>query len=53
MTKAAATFQFERATKNKYRFREDSDDPIVGTLYLDKGLFKDGAPDRITATFEW
>ena len=48
-----ATFTYERATKNKYRFREDSDNPIVGTLYLSKKLFGDSPPDKVTAAFEW
>ena len=33
-------FEFERATKNKYRFREKSSGPpVIGTLYVQKSVF--------------
>jgi len=47
------SFRFERATKNMYRFREDNDEPIVGTLYVSKRAFSGGAPDKIEVTIEW
>lgn len=50
MTKS---FTFEQATKNMYRFREDGDNPIVGTLYVNKRVFVDDEPGALTATFEW
>ncbi len=39
--KKTFSFSFERETKNKYRFQEDSEDPMVGTLYVSKALFED------------
>jgi len=42
-------FRFERETKRTYRFMEDSDDPVVGTLYIQQSAF-DRRPDRIEVT---
>jgi len=39
-TQKSFTFSFERETKNKYRFREEGVDPVVGTLYVSKALFE-------------
>jgi len=33
-------FTYERDTKRTYRFQEDSEDPVVGTLYVQKTAFK-------------
>lgn len=33
-------FQMERPTRNTYRFFENSEEPIVGTLYVQKTAFK-------------
>jgi len=35
-----ATFEFERATKNTLRFQEDSDVPVMGTIYIQKHALK-------------
>ena len=43
-------FIFERATKNTYRFAEDSDNPIIGTLYVKKSAFKNGQPNTLSVT---
>jgi hypothetical protein len=33
-------FEFERATKNKYRFQEKSSGPpVIGTLHVQKSVF--------------
>lgn len=40
------SFTYERDTKRTYRFQEDSEDPIVGTLYVQKSAFKT-RPERI------
>ena len=33
-------FKFERATKNTYRFQEETtSEPAIGTLYVKKSLF--------------
>ena len=52
-SKKQISFRFERATKNMYRFREDSPDPVVGTLYMNKRMFENGSPDKINVTIEW
>lgn len=43
-------FEFERDTKNTRRFKEVSDDPIIGTLYVQKSAFKGTPPESITVT---
>jgi len=35
-----ATFDYERTTKNTVRFQEDSDVPVIGTLYIQKHALK-------------
>ncbi|MFQ5907182.1 MAG: hypothetical protein ACE5JA_11510 [bacterium] len=40
------TFIYERDTKRTYRFQEDSENPIVGTLYVQKSAFK-ARPEKI------
>ena len=32
-------FKFERETKRTYRFQEDSDAPVIGTLYVKQSVF--------------
>jgi len=48
-TERKLTFSYERDTKNKYRFREDSEVPVMGTIYLAKELFE-APPDRVEVT---
>ena len=31
---------YERDTKRTYRFQEESDDPVVGTVYVKKSAFQ-------------
>jgi len=45
-------FLFERETPGTYRFKEDSQSPIVGALYVKKGTFET-KPERIKMTLEW
>ncbi len=45
-------FKFERATKNTYRFQEEStEEPVIGTLYVKKSLFT-VEPQEIKVTIE-
>ena len=47
-------FEFERATKNTYRFQEKTfTDPVIGTLYVQKALFGEQMPKRLRVTVEW
>ena len=41
-------FEFERATKNTYRFQEkSSESPVIGTLYVQKSVFGSKEPKRV------
>ena len=40
------SFGYERETKRKYRFKEEGEEPVMGTLYVSKELF-DERPDRL------
>ncbi|MFQ6059898.1 MAG: hypothetical protein ACE5KV_01190 [Thermoplasmata archaeon] len=40
------TFRYERDTKRTYRFQEESEIPVVGTLYVQKSAFK-SRPEKI------
>ena len=47
-------FEFERATKNTYRFQEQTfTDPVIGTLYVQKALFSNQTPKKLRVTVEW
>ena len=47
-------FEFERATKNIYRFREKTfTDPVIGTLYVQKALFGSTTPKKLKVMVEW
>ena len=47
-------FEFERATKNTYRFQEKSaGSPVIGTLYVQKSLFGSKEPKIVRVTVEW
>lgn len=52
MAKKVVDFEFERETKNTYRFQESGDDPVIGTLYVKKSLFKK-EPRKIKVAIEW
>ncbi|MGC8562132.1 MAG: hypothetical protein ACP5NO_02895 [Thermoplasmata archaeon] len=54
MNKKEIEFEFERATKNTYRFQEKSSgNPIIGTLYVQKSLFGSNEPRSLKVTVEW
>lgn len=47
-------FEFERATKNTYRFQENSSgNPVIGTLYVQKAIFENREPKSVKVTLEW
>ncbi|MCL5989678.1 MAG: hypothetical protein M1166_05040 [Candidatus Thermoplasmatota archaeon] len=52
MVKKEIEFQFERDTKNTYRFQEAGDNPVIGTLYVKKSVFKK-EPKKIKVAIEW
>ncbi len=43
------TFKYERETKNKYRYSEDAEEPVMGTIYVRKDLFDD-RPEELELT---
>jgi hypothetical protein len=45
------TFKFERETKRTYRFLEEADPPVVGTIYVKQNAF-DHRPNRIEVTIK-
>ena len=46
--------EFERATKNAYRFQEKSKgEPSIGTLYVQKSVFDSKEPEKVKVTVEW
>lgn len=53
-----ATFTYEKATKNKHRYQEDGDEPIVGALYVRKealmefGTLLEDPPKKVRVTVE-
>jgi hypothetical protein len=54
MEKKEIEFEFERATKNTYRFQERSTgNPAIGTLYVQKSLFGSKEPKKLKVTVEW
>lgn len=44
-------FEFEKETKNTYRFKEVGEDIAVGVLYVQKDMF-DEEPGKLTVTIE-
>ncbi len=54
MNKKEIEFEFERATKNTYRFQEKgTGNPVIGTLYLQKSVFGSKEPKALKVTVEW
>ncbi|MEM0135201.1 MAG: hypothetical protein QXU18_08270 [Thermoplasmatales archaeon] len=54
MLKKEIEFEFERATKNTFRFQERaSGNPVIGTLYVQKSLFEGKEPKSLKVTVEW
>ena len=47
------TFKKDKETKNTVRYAEQGDEPVVGTLYLQKSAVeKLGNPDTLKVTIE-
>lgn len=44
------TFQFEKETKNTVRYKEVGDNPVVGTLYVQKSAIEGKPPAELTIT---
>ena len=53
MDKKEIEFEFERATKNTYRFQKSSWSPVIGTLYVQKSVFGSKEPKKVKVTVEW
>ena len=54
MDKKEIEFEFERATKNIYRFQEKaSGPPVIGTLYVQKSVFGSKELKKVKVTVEW
>ena len=54
MNKKEIEFEFERATKNTYRFQEKAQgEPSIGTLYVQKSVFGSKEPKNVKVTMEW
>jgi hypothetical protein len=54
MEKKEIEFEFERATKNNYRFLEKATgSPVIGTLYVQKSVFGSKEPKNVKVTVEW
>ncbi len=55
--KAEINMKFEKATKNTFRFMEETKDesvtPIIGTLYVQKSAFQGKTPESIKVSIEW
>lgn len=48
-------FEFEKATKNTYRFKEEvspGEHPIIGTLYVNKSVIGAVPPRGVKVTIE-
>jgi len=54
MQKREIEFEYERPTKNTYRFQEKTEgSPVIGTLYIQKSLFGSKEPKNVKVTVEW
>ena len=54
MDRKEIEFEFERVTKNTYRFQEKSaGSPVIGTLYVQKSVFGSKEPKKVKVTMEW
>ncbi len=50
-TETIINFKYERETKNKFRFKEDAEVPVMGTVYVSKTLF-DERPEELEITLK-
>jgi len=49
--KAEIALSLDKKTKRMYRFKEEGDKNIVGTMYVNQSIF-DGEPKKIKVTVE-
>ncbi len=47
-----AKFTFEKDTKNTFRYREEGDSQVIGTLYIKKSTFDGRKPNKIEVIVE-
>jgi len=50
---ATATFTWFKVTKGTQVYREDGDDPKIGTIYVRKSTLGAVAPKQLTVVLEW
>lgn len=50
--KLTVKLTFEKATKRTFRFREDEESPVIGTLYIKQSALNGKAPESIVVTIE-
>ena len=48
-----AKFTLKKETKGTYVFQEDSENPIVGSIYVRKSTFDGQKPTLISVTVAW
>ena len=54
MDRKEVEFEFDRATKNTYRFWEKSSGyTVMGTFYVKKSGFGSKEPKKVNVTVEW
>ncbi len=54
MDRKEIEFEFERATRNTYRFQEKSlGTPVIGTQYVQKSVFSSKESKKVKLTVEW
>ena len=54
MDRKEIEFEFERVTKNTYRFQEKTtESPAIDTLYVQKPVFGSKEPKKVKVTVEW
>ena len=54
MDRREIEFEFERATKNTYKFQKKSKgEPSIGTLYVQKSVFGSKEQKEVKVTVEW
>jgi hypothetical protein len=46
-TIATLTFSHEKDTKGTYKYAEDGDNPVVGSLYIRKDKVQGDRPDKL------
>lgn len=47
---ADLTFSHEKDTKGTYKYNEDGDNPVVGSLYIRKDKVSGDRPDKLKVT---